>query len=126
MDEDSFTKLFSVKIICLTLTFAFIIVLYAFTAFAREKAEYQPSNKQMGGKRVGSADVVVSPGPATMLSLMSASKSTRSLPQRREGVVDAERAAGGFAGSQSPFKVLGKHALAGGGGPNESENDKSE
>jgi len=62
MDEDSFTRLFSVKIICLTLTFAFIIVLYAFTAFAREKAEHQPSNKQMGAKRVGSADVVVSPG----------------------------------------------------------------
>ena len=62
MDEDSFTRLFSVKIICLALTFAFIIILYAFTAFAREKAEHQPSNKQMAASSVGRADVVVSPG----------------------------------------------------------------
>jgi soluble lytic murein transglycosylase-like protein len=62
MDEDSCTRLFSVKIICLTLTFAFIIVLYAFSTYARENTAHQPSNEQVEGKRVGSADVVVSPG----------------------------------------------------------------
>ena len=62
MDEDSFTKVFSVKIICLTLTFAFIIVLYAFSSFAREKAEHQTPNKQVEKKRVENMNVVVSPG----------------------------------------------------------------
>ena len=71
MDEDSFTRLFSVKIICLTLTFAFIVVLYAFSTYARENTEHQPSNEQVKEKKVEevtshsdpdrSADVVVSP-----------------------------------------------------------------
>ncbi|MBL7224959.1 MAG: transglycosylase SLT domain-containing protein [Desulfobacteraceae bacterium] len=70
MDEDSFTRLFSVKIICLTLTFAFIVVLYAFGTFARENTEHHPSNEQVKEKKVEevtshsapdrSADVVVS------------------------------------------------------------------
>ena len=51
MDEDSFTRLFSVKIICLTLTFAFIVV-YAFSTFARENIEHPPSNEQVKEKRV--------------------------------------------------------------------------
>ena len=59
MDEDSFTRLFSVKIICLTLTFAFIVVLYAFSTYARENTEHQPSNEQVKENR--SANVVVSP-----------------------------------------------------------------
>ena len=59
MDEDSFTRLFSVKIVCLTLTFAFIVVLYTFSTYARENTEHQPSNEQVKGNRV--ANVVVSP-----------------------------------------------------------------
>ena len=62
MNEDSFTRLFTVKIICLTLTLTFIVVLYAFSTFARENTEHRPSNEQVKGKKVGSADVVVSPG----------------------------------------------------------------
>ena len=62
MNEDSFTRLFTVKIICLTLTLTFIVVLYAFSSFARENTEHRPSNEQVKGKKVGSADVVVSPG----------------------------------------------------------------
>lgn len=61
MDEDSFTRLFSVKIICLTLSLAFIVLLYAFSTFAREYTDHRPSNEQGKGKRVGTADVVVSP-----------------------------------------------------------------
>ena len=52
MDEESFTRLFSVKIIYLTLTFTFIVVLYAFNTFARENTEHQPSNEQVEGERV--------------------------------------------------------------------------
>ena len=59
MDEDSFTRLFSVKIICLTLTFTFIVVLYASSTYARENTEHQPSNEQVKENR--SSDVVVSP-----------------------------------------------------------------
>jgi len=71
MDEDSFTRLFSVKIICLTLTFVFIVVLYAFSTFARENTQHLPSNEQVEEKKLEavtshsapdmSADVVVSP-----------------------------------------------------------------
>ena len=59
MDEDSFTRLFSLKIIFLSLTFVFIVVLYAFSTHARENIEHQPSNEQVKKNRV--ADVVVSP-----------------------------------------------------------------
>lgn len=52
MDEDSFIRLFSVKIICLTLTFAFIVVFYAFSTFARENTEHQSSNEQVEEKKV--------------------------------------------------------------------------
>lgn len=71
MDEDSFTRLFSVKIICLTLSFTFIVVLYAFSTFARENTDHRPSNEQGEEKKVEAvaslpapgrnADVVVSP-----------------------------------------------------------------
>jgi len=52
MDEDSFTRLFSVKIICLTLSFAFIVLLYTFSTSAREDTEHQLSNEQLEEKRV--------------------------------------------------------------------------
>ncbi len=59
MDEDSFTRLFPAKIFCLTLTFAFIVVLHAFSAFAGENTEHQPLNEQVKENR--SENVVVSP-----------------------------------------------------------------
>ena len=59
MDEDSFTRLFSVKILRLTFIFALIAVFSAFITFARENTEHQPSNEQVKENR--SSDVVVSP-----------------------------------------------------------------
>ena len=59
MDEDSFTRLFSVKIVRLTFIFALIAVFSAFSTFARENTEHQLSNEQVKENR--SVDVVVSP-----------------------------------------------------------------
>jgi len=59
VDEDSFIRRFSVKIIRLTFIFALISVFSAFSTFAKENTKHQPSNEQ--AKEHRSADVVVSP-----------------------------------------------------------------
>ena len=46
MDEDSFTRPFSVSINCLTFTLVLIVFFFAFSTFAREKAVYQARNEQ--------------------------------------------------------------------------------
>jgi len=91
MDEESFTKLFSVKIICLTLTFAFIVVPYAFSTFARENIEYQPSNDQVKEKRV-SPEAKYSSIRTNETKLDSTTKkveevSSHSAPDRSAGVM---------------------------------------
>ena len=73
MDEDSFTRLFSVKIICLTLTFVFIVVLYAFSTFAGENTERQPSNERVEGERV-SSEAKYSRIPTNRISLALTTK----------------------------------------------------
>jgi len=90
MDEDSFTRLFSVKIICLTLTFAFIVV-YAISTFARENIEHQPSNEQVKEKRV-SPEAKYSSLPTNEAKLDSTTKkveevSSHSAPDRSADVV---------------------------------------
>jgi soluble lytic murein transglycosylase-like protein len=69
MDEESFTKLFPVRVISLTLTVVFTVLLYAFSAFAGENNEHQPSNEKVEKKEEGipnpapdkATDVVISP-----------------------------------------------------------------
>jgi len=73
MDEDSFTRLFSVKTICLTLTFVFIVVLYAFNTFAGENTERQPSNEQVEGNRV-SPEAKNSRIPTNKIRVLSTTK----------------------------------------------------
>ena len=46
MDEDSFTRPFSVSIICLTFTLVLIVFFFAFSTFARENAAYQARNEE--------------------------------------------------------------------------------
>ena len=59
MEEDSFTRRFTVKIVRLTIIFALIAVFSAFSTFAGENTQHQPSNEQVKEHR--RADVVVSP-----------------------------------------------------------------
>jgi len=91
MDEDSFTRLFSVKIICLTLTSAFIVVLYAFSTYARENTEHQPSNEQMEEKRIP-PEAKYSSIPANEIRLDSTNKKVEEVtshpaPDRSANVV---------------------------------------
>ena len=91
MDEESFTRLFSVKIIYLTLTFTFIVVLYAFSTFARENTEHQPSNEQVEEERV-SPEAKYCRIPTNEFRLVSTTEkieevSSHSAPDRNADVV---------------------------------------
>jgi len=114
MDEESFTKLFSVKIICLTLTFAFIVVPYAFSTFARENIEYQPSNDQVKEKRV-SPEAKYSSIRTNETKLDSTTKkveevSSHSAPDRSAGVMVS---AAVLEKNQSHFILLSLRLQAG-------------